>query len=60
MLKAYEAIYDQGKNQWLNEAPPDGRYEIIVVADQPESLAVEPEPTTHGVSPPSEMTTQGI
>ncbi|CAK0753660.1 conserved hypothetical protein [Gammaproteobacteria bacterium] len=35
MLKSYEAIYDHGKIQWLSESPPNERFKIIVVVEQP-------------------------
>lgn len=52
MLKSYEAIYDHGKIQWLSGPPPNQRFKIVVVVEQPESAVVEPAPRKRRVPPP--------
>lgn len=37
MLKTYEAIYDHGKIEWVNDALPNARLRILVVAEQPDA-----------------------
>lgn len=44
MLQSYEAIYDQGKLNWLSDAPkPEGKMRVIVTVVQeiPEAAASE-------------------
>ena len=52
MLKSYEAIYDQGKIQWLSDPPPDKRFKLVVVVEQPDNAAAEPEPRKRRVPSP--------
>jgi hypothetical protein len=39
MLKSYEAIYEHGKIEWLDEAPPETWQRILVVAESPGGIA---------------------
>ena len=44
MIKSYEAIYDHGQIEWLNEKPLCEKARIVIVVDDQNQEVSKPEP----------------
>ncbi|MEO5350317.1 MAG: hypothetical protein H7836_11810 [Magnetococcus sp. YQC-3] len=51
MLRSYEAILDHGKVEWLSGPPPGEYLRVVVVVEQPGSVAPAP-PRKRRIPPP--------
>ncbi|GAB6046182.1 hypothetical protein JCM19379_00040 [Methyloparacoccus murrellii] len=43
MLKSYEAIYDRGRLQWVDQAPRIEHARVMVIVAEPDQVTIPPE-----------------